>query len=166
MRLGLGAAFVATTLSLSGCGPSRLSEPRHNDRVHLFYESVDGLGSPKIAIVADKFSDPFTNLTKEKVDSGQYDVIQLIPADALIRNAPLSIVIGGDFKFVPNSVKKKHFNDHDQVNIGLNFKVTAYGKIIDVFVSPTNCPVTIYDQNDPKNLDGMKYVFHLSKNSI
>lgn len=163
MRLGLGAAFVAATLSLSGCGPSERSEPKHNDRVHLFYESIDGLGSPKIAIVADKFSDPFTNLTKEKVDSGKYDVIQLIPADALIRNGPLSIVIGRDFKFVPNSVKKKHFNDHNQINIGLNFKVEAYGKTIDVFVSPKNCPVTIYDQNDSKNPDGMKYVLHTTK---
>ena len=79
-------------------------------------------------------------------------------------SGPLSITIGGDFKFKPDSVAKRYFKDRSdqgKINEGFNFKVEAYGKEFDVFVSPSHCPLTIYDQNDSENPDGKKYIFYL-----
>ena len=172
MRIGLYTAFLAATLPLLGCNSRELqSEPKYNDKIELLFhkEVKDNVfGNPKSFIFVDKFSNPFGAInTKENIDSGQYDVIQLMPIESIRQSrAPLSVSIGGSSKFIPDSVSKQYFKDNldnGNFNLGLNFKVEAYGKTISVFVSPKNSPLTIYDQNDPKNPDSMKYVFHLDK---
>ena len=172
MRIGLCTAFLAATLPLLGCNSRELqNEPKYSDKTELLFHGKvkdNVFDNPKSFIFVDKFSNPFgINLTKEKIDSGEYDVIQLMPIESINQSrTPLSINIDGNSKFIPDSVSKRYFKDdldNGNVNPGLNFKVETYEKTISVFVSPHNSPLIIYNQNDPKNPGGMKYIFHLDK---